>query len=159
MVPNMPNTNEGATTRRRKNPSSSDSLKTKSTETDQNSTDINNNNDVELKEDEFDAEITTLGSNAPDQIKDVTEKLAHDEALNKLKEIGSKTPILPSEIGTDFSYKRQVVWPNAIGFLVLHICALVGALLPLFGLVNARTLIYGKCFEHLLIIKYVGKHY
>lgn len=150
MVPNMPHSDD-VTTRRRKNitttdesTTSQDSPRTKPIEA--VTTDINNNNHntSELKEDEFDAEITTLGTNATEQIQTVTEKLAHDAALTKLKEIGSKTPILPSEIGTDFNYKRQVVWPNAIGFLILHLCALVGMIIPLFGFADVRTLVYGN---------------
>lgn len=139
MVPNMPHSND-VTARRRKNPTTASS---KSTELGQTEADPNNNAS-EVIEDEFDSEITTLGSHASDTIKTVTDKLSHDDALDKLKEIGAKTPILPSEIGTDFSYKRKVVWPNAIGFLALHLTALVGVLLPLFGFVDFRTLIYGK---------------
>ncbi|KAJ8985371.1 hypothetical protein NQ317_008405 [Molorchus minor] len=33
---------------------------------------------------------------------------------------------LPSDIGTDYSFKRKIVWKNAIGFLILHLAALYG---------------------------------
>lgn len=33
---------------------------------------------------------------------------------------------LPSQIGTDFTFKRKIVWFNAIGFLVLHLIAVYG---------------------------------
>lgn len=33
---------------------------------------------------------------------------------------------LPAEIGTDYNYKRRIVWVNAVGFLALHLAALYG---------------------------------
>lgn len=72
--------------------------------------------------------------------------LSHEEELQKLKEIGSKTPILPSEIGTDFSFKRDIVWPNAIGFALLHICAAIGCLLCIFNISDPRTTAYCEYF-------------
>lgn len=93
---------------------------------------------------EFDTEVSTLDPTIAEELIETTQNLPHDEALDKLKEIGAKTPILPSEIGTDFNYKRVVVWPNAIGFLVLHICALVGVGLSLFGYANYKTILYSK---------------
>lgn len=33
---------------------------------------------------------------------------------------------LPAEIGTDYNFKREIVWFNAIGFVFLHIAALIG---------------------------------
>lgn len=95
-----------------------------------------------LNEDEFDNEITTLNPSATDDV--INANLPHDKELEKLKEIGAKTPILPSEIGTDFNFKREIVWPNAIGFLVLHLCALVGVVITLLRMVDIRTTIYGK---------------
>lgn len=111
------------------------------------------NNNGTAKEDEFDAEITTLNSAATDRILDSTDSLPHDEALDKLKELGAKTPILPSQIGTDFSYKRQVVWSNAIGFLVLHLCAVIGIVLVIIGFADYRTVIY--CEFDFYAYKYV----
>ncbi|XP_044728784.1 (11Z)-hexadec-11-enoyl-CoA conjugase-like [Chrysoperla carnea] len=34
--------------------------------------------------------------------------------------------MLPAEIGTDWSFKREIVWFNAIGFLILHLAAIYG---------------------------------
>ncbi|KAF2893319.1 hypothetical protein ILUMI_12875 [Ignelater luminosus] len=36
---------------------------------------------------------------------------------------------LPAEIGTDYNFKRRIVWFNALGFLALHLAGLVGYLL------------------------------
>lgn len=33
---------------------------------------------------------------------------------------------LPSEIGTDYNFKRKIVWFNTLGFVALHLAALVG---------------------------------
>ena len=96
------------------------------------------------KEDVFDAEITTLPSTTRELIETQIVHLSHTETLQNLKEIGSKTPILPSEIGTDFSYKRQVVWSNALGFFVLHLLAAIGVGLIINGKSDYRTFIYSE---------------
>lgn len=103
--------------------------------------DSNNNTN---KEDEFDAEITTLNNgNCEEALATAaTENLPPTELIAKLKEIGAKTPILPSQIGTDFNYKREIVWTNALGFLVLHLCALIGLVLALIGMADYRTVVY-----------------
>lgn len=93
---------------------------------------------------EFDTDVSTLNPIIAEELIETTQHLAHDAALEKLKEVGAKTPILPSEIGTDFNYKRQIVWPNAIGFIALHICALVGILMTMLGYSNYKTVIYSK---------------
>lgn len=107
--------------------------------------DLNNNGNVN-SEDQFDAEITTLNNNnnAKEAIANA-ENLPQDLANEKLKEIGAATPILPSEIGTDFNFKREIVWSNAIGFLVLHLCAVFGVGLGLFGFADYRTIVYCEC--------------
>lgn len=110
----------------------------------------NNNNNISEKlsdseiEKDFDADVSTLGSAVSEVLKQTTEHLSHDEALDKLKEVGAKTPILPSQIGTDFSFKRKIVWPNAIGFLLLHICALIGVFMVMLGMARLYTVIYSK---------------
>lgn len=93
---------------------------------------------------EFDTNVTTLDSKTAEELAKTTQNLPHDAALDKLKEIGSKTPILPSQIGTDFSFKRKIVWTNAFGFLLLHLCALIGIFLGLLGFANYKTLLYSE---------------
>lgn len=66
----------------------------------------------------------------------------HDDELKTFKEIGSKTPILPSEIGTDPNYKFTYVWFNYIGFVILHIIGLSGAAAAIFGYCSIWTTIY-----------------
>ncbi|XP_063926211.1 acyl-CoA Delta-9 desaturase-like [Zophobas morio] len=46
-------------------------------------------------------------------------------AIKEQLENNEKT-LLPQEIGTDYTFKRKIVWPNAIGFLVLHFLAFYG---------------------------------
>ncbi|XP_058812764.1 acyl-CoA Delta-9 desaturase-like [Topomyia yanbarensis] len=67
---------------------------------------------------------------------------ADAEVDKKLKEIGSHTPILPSEIGTDFNFKREIVWKNVIGFAALHICAWIGLHLSFWRYCDWRTTLY-----------------
>lgn len=111
---------------------------------------LNNNNnnekfvDAYQEERDFDAHTSTLDPSLTDVLKSTAETLPHDEALNKLKEIGAKTPILPSQIGTDFSFKREIVWKNAIGFLALHICAVIGVVIGLLGYPKLYTHIYSE---------------
>lgn len=103
---------------------------------------------------EFDTDVSTLNPIVAEELIETTHHLPHDAALEKLKEVGAKTPILPSEIGTDFSYKREIVWPNAIGFLALHICALIGVLLVMFGYSNYKTVIYSKYKQMKFCLEY-----
>lgn len=103
-----------------------------------------NQNERDESDSDFDTEVSTLNPAVAEKLKDVTENLSHDAQLSTLKEVGAKTPILPSEIGTDFNFKRQIVWSNAIGFLLLHIAALIGVGLCLFGYTKALTILYSK---------------
>lgn len=41
-------------------------------------------------------------------------------------------PKLPQDIGTDYTFKRQIVWKNVLGFIVLHVAAIYGLYLALF---------------------------
>lgn len=68
----------------------------------------------------------------------------HAEELKKFKEVGSKTPILASEIGTDPNYKFTYVWFNLIGFVVLHAIGLSGALAAVLGYCSIWTSLYCK---------------
>lgn len=101
-----------------------------------------------ITEDEFDQQITTLNPATVDSMQSSSSSSSSDQhaaELEKLKEIGAKTQILPSQIGTDFNYKRQIVWPNAIGFLILHLCALVGIIQTVLFIPSLKTTLYCKC--------------
>lgn len=97
-----------------------------------------------VSEDDFDNEITTLDPAVAVKQLASMEFQTHEDELQKLKEIGTKTPILPSQIGTDFNFKRQIVWSNAIGFLVLHLFALVGIVQTLLYIPSLKTTMYCK---------------
>lgn len=88
---------------------------------------------------EFERDMSTV-----DNVLGHTHHLSHDEQLLKLKEVGAATPIMPSQIGTDFNYKRIIVWPNAIGFFVLHLCAFYGVYLTFSGVAQHKTTVYCK---------------
>lgn len=122
------------------------------------SSDLLNNNNTEKCADrneqsayefepDFDAHATTLNPQLTEKLKRTAESLPHDEALHKLKEVGAKTPILPSQIGTDFNFKREIVWKNALGFLALHICAVIGIGISLLGYAKFYTVLYCKCIS------------
>ena len=66
----------------------------------------------------------------------------HEDELKTFKEIGSKTPILPSEIGTDPNYEFTYVWFNLIGFVVLHFVGLSGLVAAIFGYCSIWTTLY-----------------
>ena len=66
----------------------------------------------------------------------------HEDELKTFKEIGSKTPILPSEIGTDPNYEFTYVWFNLIGFVVLHFVGLSGLVAAVFGYCSIWTTLY-----------------
>lgn len=68
----------------------------------------------------------------------------HEDELKSFKEVGSKTPVLASEIGTDPEYKFTIVWSNLIGFIILHIIGGSGALAALLGFCQVKTSLYSK---------------
>lgn len=53
-----------------------------------------------------------------------------------------KFPQLPKDIGTDYNFKRKIVWKNVAGFIVLHAAAFYGLYLLFF--VRPLTVFYGK---------------
>lgn len=71
----------------------------------------------------------------------------HEDELKKFKEVGSKTPILASEIGTDPNYEFSYVWFNTIGFVILHIIGLSGAAAAILGYCSIWTTLYCKWNE------------
>ncbi|EEZ98125.1 acyl-CoA desaturase 1 isoform X2 [Tribolium castaneum] len=62
--------------------------------------------------------------------------------MGALKQTEEEKTLLPQDIGTDYTFKRKIVWFNAIGFFILHLLALYGGyrllhchiLTPLFAL-------------------------
>lgn len=102
-----------------------------------------------ISEDEFDQQITTLNPAmvASMSLSTGAEPLPHTAELEKLKEIGAKTPILPSQIGTDFNFKRKIVWTNAIGFLLLHLCALIGIIQTVLFIPYIKTTMYCELLD------------
>lgn len=53
---------------------------------------------------------------------------------------------LPAEIGTDYNYKRRIVWANAAGFLALHLAALYGYYRCLFA--QPLTILWSEYIPH-----------
>lgn len=51
---------------------------------------------------------------------------------------------VPRLIGTDYTYKHQVVWKNAIGFLIMHILAVWGLVLFLTGALSWKSFVWGN---------------
>ncbi|XP_026744351.1 stearoyl-CoA desaturase 5-like [Trichoplusia ni] len=49
---------------------------------------------------------------------------------------------VPRLIGTDYMYKHQVVWKNAIGFLIMHILAVWGLVLFLTGALSWKSFVW-----------------
>lgn len=49
-----------------------------------------------------------------------------------------------NEIGTDYTFKHEVVWGNAIGFLILHLLCLLGLGIAFSGGVSLRTFLWSK---------------
>lgn len=97
------------------------------------------------EDNEFDTKITTISTNKVGEIvEQISELPSHEAELQKLREIGSHTPILPSEIGTDFNFKRVIVWKNVLGFMLLHFVGFVGIMLMIFCVPDYKTTIYSK---------------
>lgn len=63
---------------------------------------------------------------------------------NKNSKIDHNMIINIKSIGTDYSYKHEIVWKNAIGFLILHILALWGLGILLTGGLSFKGFLWGK---------------
>ena len=104
----------------------------------------------------FQQEDSTLPiAKAIELVKECRNFATHEEELETCKKVGSKTPILPSEIGTDPNYKFTFVWFNTIGFVMMHIIGLTGGLAAILGYCSIWTSIYCKqndeCDKNILI--------
>lgn len=62
--------------------------------------------------------------------------------------IEEKNIIITKHIGTDYSYRHEIVWKNAIGFLILHILAVWGLFIFFTGGINLKTYLLSKCPCH-----------
>lgn len=100
--------------------------------------------------DEFIKSDSTLSPSKAGELIEtcLSNSASHEDELQKLKEVGTKTPILPSEIGTDFNFRREIVWKNVAGFAVLHLLALVGIYLMIAQKCYHKTTIYCE-YHHL----------
>ena len=87
---------------------------------------------------------STLNAEAITEVIEECKNISHEAELEKFKEVGAKTPILPSEIGTDFNFKREIVWFNLIGFALLHLMGLIGFLQMIFQQCDWRTTVYSE---------------
>ncbi|XP_063388979.1 acyl-CoA Delta-9 desaturase-like isoform X1 [Cydia fagiglandana] len=90
----------------------------------------------------------TLSDNlisAPNAETDIFSRLEEmfDSSPDKMTNGSDKKTLQFSKtIGTDYSYKHQIVWKNAIGFLILHIFAVWGILILLTGGVSLPTILW-----------------
>lgn len=77
------------------------------------------------------------------------QKIVEDENNNETidTEIDYST-MLPAEIGTDYNYKRRIVWFNVIGFAILHLAALYGVYLGMTQ-THPLTIVFSKLPENL----------
>lgn len=89
------------------------------------------------------SEDSTLSlTKAKELVDKCSELKSHDEELKAYKEVGANISVMNSEIGTDPNYKFTFVWFNTIGFVILHIIGLSGALAALLGYCRVYTSIY-----------------
>lgn len=69
------------------------------------------------------------------------QKLFQDEI--NIPKLNQKV-LTKENIGTDYSYKHEVVWINAIGFLILHLISLYGVIYLFIGEYKFVTFVWGK---------------
>lgn len=105
--------------------------------------------------DQMDLEDSSLSpAKAVELVSQFSKATTHDDQLKTLKEVGSKTPVLASEIGTDPDYRFTFVWFNFIGFTLLYIIGGTGALAALLGYCKVKTSIYSKLQASLFLSRY-----
>lgn len=69
--------------------------------------------------------------------------MTQTETLTQSPKTEINYPKLPQDIGTDYTFKRQIVWKNVLGFIVLHLAAIYGLYLSLFK-AKGFMFFYGK---------------
>lgn len=99
------------------------------------------------------AAASESGASPAASVADSSDSSSSQHTLDQLKEIGAKTPILATEIGTDFNYKREIVWFNTIGFVLLHLAALIGLYLMASG--HAKVLTSAYCMSYIWLSVYL----
>lgn len=108
---------------------------------------------TEVNESHLQTEDSTLSVAKAYELVNKCSKLeSHRDELEAYKDIGSKTPILTSEIGTDQNYKFTIVWFNLIGFIILHIIGYSGAAAAVFGFCQVKTALYCELNYYCLYI-------
>lgn len=73
--------------------------------------------------------------------------------INSTKNIDSIENV--KYLGTDYSYKHEIVWKNVIGFAILHAFALWGLAVALTGGLMLKTIVYSKYKLRYLIIPFI----
>lgn len=98
------------------------------------------------------AEDSTLPlAKAIDLVNKCSTLVTHEEELKAFKEVGSKTPILTPEVGTDPDYKFTIVWFNFIGFIILHIIGFSGVAAAVFGYCSVWTSLYCEFYFYIFL--------
>ncbi|XP_026757907.2 acyl-CoA Delta-9 desaturase-like [Galleria mellonella] len=64
------------------------------------------------------------------------------DTLSNINDIAKENEVDPKYLSTDYSYKHEIVWKNAIGFLILHLFAVWGAVLMFTGGVTWKTTLW-----------------
>lgn len=72
----------------------------------------------------------------------LAECFASEPDLNVTKNLN--TVMNAKCFGTDYAYKHEIVWKNAIGFLILHLLGLWGLAIFLTGGIMLKTFIWCK---------------
>lgn len=76
---------------------------------------------------------------------DSPSKMSREE-FSKIMVNKDKCEMFPhiESIGTDLTYKHEIVWKNVFGFLVMHILAAYGMLLFFMGTYRINTVLWSK---------------
>lgn len=83
------------------------------------------------------------------QTRTTTSEITNNKEFEKTNGTTKKT--LPSEIGTDYSYKRKIIWRYALGNAIVHLGALYG--LYLVPQAYFKTLVWSKLkFDPVLLL-------
>ncbi|XP_013193918.1 acyl-CoA Delta-9 desaturase-like [Amyelois transitella] len=79
----------------------------------------------------------------------ISDTPSNKKEVNSSKCLGDDLPVVKRCIGTDFTYKHEVVWRNAIGFLILHLLGIWGFFLCLTGQIYLKTFIWMVCVAYI----------
>ncbi|XP_053605580.1 acyl-CoA Delta-9 desaturase-like [Plodia interpunctella] len=88
--------------------------------------------------------VNIIDRSKPNNVSDIHSEMETEKLTRK----DDDSPV-SQYIGTDYKYKHEIVWKNAIGFLILHILGIWGFVVMLTGQINLKTFLWMVSYAYI----------